>query len=98
MKKSLIAAAVVAMVASTGAFAQGARGGMDQLSFEQLLNIADKDKNKSITKQEFLDAMGKAYDMKMEKAKAAKDTKMMQGEGLTPDGLRSLLRDVNHGA
>ncbi len=98
MKKAMITAAILAIAATSPAFAQGTRGGMDQLSFEQLLNIADKDKNKSVTKQEFLEAMGKAYDMKMEAYKAAKDTKMMQGDGMTPDGLRSLLRDVNHGA
>ena len=51
-----------------------------------------------ITKQEFLDAMSKAYDMKMEKYKAAKDSKMMKGDAMTRDGLKGLINDINHGA
>jgi hypothetical protein len=95
--KTIIAATILAL-ASTTVLAQQPRGGMDQLSFEQLLNIADKDKNKAVTKQEFLDAMGKVYDMKMEKFKGAKDTKMMQGDGLTREGVKSLIEDIYRGA
>jgi len=52
-----------------------------------------------ITKQEFLDAMGKAYDMKMAKMKAAKDAdKMMKGNAMTMDGFKSLINDVHSGA
>jgi hypothetical protein len=52
-----------------------------------------------ITKQEFLDAMGKAYDMKMAKMKAGKDAdKMMKGNAMTMDGFKSLINDIHTGA
>jgi hypothetical protein len=61
--------------------------------------MADKNKDSMITKQEFLDAMGKAYDMKMAKMKAANDAdKMMKGSAMTMDGFKSLINDLHSGA
>ena len=37
--------------------------------------------------------------MKMEKMKAMKDSsKMMKGDAMTKDGLKSLVNDIHHGA
>jgi hypothetical protein len=36
--------------------------------------------------------------MKMEKAKAAKDAKIMKGDAMTREGMRSLFNEVNSGA
>jgi len=98
MKKSLFAvsAFTLAMLAATCSLP--ARADMGDLTFNTIFEMADKDKNTMITKQEFLDAMSKAYDMKMEKYKAAKDTKMMKGDAMTVEGFRSLINDLHHGA
>ncbi len=61
--------------------------------------MADKNKDTMVTKAEFLDAMGRAYDMKMASYKKAGDTgKMMKGDALTKDGLKQLVADVYKGS
>jgi hypothetical protein len=76
-----------------------ARADMGDITFNKIFEMADKDRNAMITKQEFLDAMGKAYDMEMAKMKAGKDAdKMMKGNAMTMDGLKSLIRDIHYGA
>lgn len=98
MKKSMIAFAIVFLTASPAVMAQAVGEGSNQLSFERFMAMADKDRNRMVTRQEFLDAMGMAYDMKMERYKAANDPKMMQGIGMTRDGVKSLLDDIYRGA
>jgi len=98
MKKSLFAvsAFTLAMLAATSSLP--ARADMGDLTFNTIFEMADKNKDTMVTKQEFLDAMSKAYDMKMEKFKASKDTKMMKGNAMTIEGLKSLINDVHYGA
>jgi EF hand domain-containing protein len=98
MNKRMFAAsaAALAMLAATASLP--ARAQTDDLTFTKIFEMADKNKDTMITKQEFLDAMSKAYDMKMEKYKAAKDSKMMKGDAMTKDGLKGLINDVHHGA
>jgi hypothetical protein len=69
-----------------------------EMSFDAFFKMADKNKDNMMTRQEFVDAMGKVYDMKMEKAKAAKDAKMMKGDAMTREGMKSLFNEVNSGA
>jgi hypothetical protein len=97
MKKFFaVSAATLAMLAATCSLP--ARADMGDLTFNTIFEMADKNKDTMVTKQEFLDAMSKAYDMKMEKFKAAKDTKMMKGNAMTIEGFRSLINDVHYGA
>jgi hypothetical protein len=91
---SLVAFSLMAASASLPA-----RADMGDITFNEIFAMADKNKDSMITKQEFLDAMSKAYDMKMEKMKASKDGKMMmKGDAMTKDGFKSLINDIHHGA
>jgi hypothetical protein len=68
-------------------------------SFNAIFAMADMNKDGMVTKQEFLDAMGKQYDMKMAKMKAGKDAdKMVKGTAMTMEGMRSLINDIHSGA
>lgn len=82
----------------TAAATLPARADMGDITFNAIFAMADKNKDSMVTKQEFLDAMSKAYDMKMEKMKAASDGKMMKGDAMTREGFKSLVNDIHHGA
>lgn len=97
MKKSVLAATMVTLGLAASAYSLPARADShDILNFELVLKMADRNKDGMVTRAEFLDAMGKAYDMKMDKMK--KDGKMVKGDAMTRDGFRSLLNDIHHGA
>lgn len=98
MNKSLFAASAVALAMLAATASLPVRADDADLTFAKIWEMADKNKDSMVTKQEFMDAMSKAYDMKMEKYKAAKDSKMMKGNGMTQDGLKSLVIDIYHGA
>jgi hypothetical protein len=98
MKKSVLAATMVTLGLAAGAVSLPARADSHVLNFETVFKMADKNADKMVNKQEFLDAMGKAYDMKMEKMKAMKDDKMMKGDAMTREGFKSLINDIHHGA
>lgn len=98
MKRTFLTATAVALGMMAATASLPARADSGDIDFKKIWEMADKDKSGMVTKQEFLDAMGKAYDMKMEKMKAAKDTKMMKGDGMTQDGLKSLISDIYKGA
>lgn len=98
MKKSMLAAMIMTSMAvggfSSPAFAQEA-----VMSFDEIFRMSDKNKDSMVTKAEFLDAMGRAYDMKMAKMKASPNAdKMLKGDAMTKEGLRSLINDIHHGA
>ena len=100
MKKSILAAMIMTSMAvggfSSPAFAQRGDGSM---TFDEIFRMSDKNKDSMITKAEFLDAMGRAYDMKMAKMKASPNAdKMLKGDAMTKEGLRSLINDIHHGA
>ena len=99
MKKMQLALSIAAFGLMAATASLPARADMGDITFNMIFEMADKDRNAMVTKQEFLDAMGKAYDMKMAKMKAGKDAdKMMKGNAMTMDGLKSLIRDVHYGA
>lgn len=98
MKKVRLAVSALA-VSLMAVTALPARADSGDITFKMIFEMADKDRNAMVTKQEFLDAMGKAYDMKMEKMKAAKDSqKMMKDDAMTKEGFKSLINDFHHGA
>jgi hypothetical protein len=99
MKKMQLALSIAAFGLMAATASLPARADMGDITFNMIFEMADKDKNAMITKQEFLDAMGKAYDMKMAKMKAGKDAdKMMKGNAMTKDGLRGLINDLHYGS
>jgi hypothetical protein len=99
MKKMQMALSIAAFGLMAATASLPARADMGDLTFNTIFAMADKNKDAMITKQEFLDAMGKAYDMKMAKMKAGRDAdQMMKGNAMTMDGLKSLINDLHSGA
>lgn len=98
MKKTVLAATMVALGLAAGAVSMPVRADSHdtQMNFEMIFKLSDKNKDSMVTRAEFLDAMGKAYDMKMDKMK--KDGKMVKGDAMTRDGFKSLINDIHHGA
>lgn len=92
MTKSAIAAALLA----AGLGLSSAPASADPGAFEWLMKQADLDRDGLVTKQEFLDAMGRAYDKSMAKMKG--DSKMAKGGMMTTDGIKALLDDIYRGA
>lgn len=98
MKKTVLAATMLALGMAAGTLSMPARADSGDLTFNAIFKMADKNADGMVTRAEFLDAMGKAYDMKMEKMKATKDDKMMKGDAMTRDGFKSLINDIHYGA
>ena len=99
MKRTYLTAPVFALCLAAGSIATPALAdNHDILNFEMIFKMADKNKDQMVTKQEFMDAMGKAYDMKMKKMKAMNDTMMMKGDAMTRAGLKALFEDLYRGA
>lgn len=99
MKRRLLATSAVILGLMCSTVTSPARADQGDIDFNRIFAMADKNQDSMITKEEFLDAMGKAYDMKMAKMKDAKDAdKMVKGSAMTRDGLKSLLNDVHYGA
>lgn len=99
MKRSVLAVSIVSLGLVAGAASMPARADShDTMNFEMVMKMADKNKDGMVTRAEFLEAMGKAYDMKMSKMKAMKDDKMMKGSAMTRDGVKALLADIYRGA
>ena len=71
MKKSILAVMITSFVVAVAGFALPARADEGDITFNRIFAMADKNKDSMITKEEFLDAMGKAYDIKMAKMKAS---------------------------
>jgi hypothetical protein len=67
MKQSVIAASMMVMGLAAGMMSMPARADShDTLNFEVVMKMADKNQDGTVTKAEFLEAMGKAYDMTAE--------------------------------
>ena len=99
MKKSIVAASALALTLLGGVVSMPARADSGDIYFEMIFTMADKNKDTMVTKAEFLDAMGRAYDMKMASYKKAGDAgKMMKGDALTKEGLKQLVADVYKGS
>jgi hypothetical protein len=90
-KRHLFATLLVAGL-GFAAFPASAEG-PDDISFNGMWDICDTNKDGTVTRAEFITAMGKAYDTHMKKMKTKPDAaKMMKGNALTADGLRELFR------
>lgn len=99
MSRKLLVGSMMALALSTGFVATPAMADSADISFEKIWTMADMSKDGMVNKKEFMDAMSKAFDMKMEKMKTMKDSaKMMKGDAMTKEGFRSLLNDLHHGA
>ncbi|HXF46656.1 MAG TPA: EF-hand domain-containing protein [Burkholderiaceae bacterium] len=97
LRRSLTAAAMVLALGAAlpaPAFAQGDIS----ISFPELMKMADKNKDGMVSRQEFVAAMGAAYDMHMKRMKSAKDAAaMVKGDMLSAAAVRMLLRDLYPG-
>ncbi len=98
MNKYLLAASALTLGLMATTVSLPARADSGDLTFNAIFAMADKNKDSMVTKQEFLDAMSKAYDMKMAKMKSSKDSTMMKGDAMTKDGFKSLINDLHSGA
>lgn len=96
MKKSFVAASAIALALGAATIATPAFARNDDLTFPIIFQMADKNADGMVTKEEFLAAMARAYDMKMDAMKG--DTRMVKGNAMTRDGLRDLLNSVYSGA
>jgi len=92
MKSSALAAALLAL----GLGLSSAPASADPGAFEWLMKQVDQNGDTMVTKKEFLDAMGKAYDRSMAKMKS--DSKMIKGDMMTMDGIKALLAEIYKGA
>lgn len=91
MKLTLSAAALAMSMAFAPLAASAQQAG--QLDY----NCCDANKDGMISKQEFLDEMGKRYDKAMEMAKkmpAADQAKMMKGTQLTIEGFNMMMKEL----
>jgi len=96
MKKLILAAAAMALTVglATGASAQSLNTDYTKVEF------VDTNKDGMVSKEEFLTAMGKSYDMKMaemKKMSAADQAKMMKGDQMTRDGYLAMWRALTGG-
>ena len=95
MNKLILSAASIAMAfgLATAATTATAAGGRNAETM-----AADANGDGMVSKEEFLAAMGKMYDAKMDKMKKmspAAQAKMMKGDQMTMDGYRALVREFN---
>ena len=91
IRKTLIAAAFVAVGAlTTPVMAQ------EFVDWPTLNKVTDKDGDKMVSKQEFLDAMAMAYDKAMTSMKMKPH--MVKDEKLTMDAFKQLIKALYSGA
>lgn len=95
MKLRLLAASALTLATLMSAAPAHAQGPME-FKWDEFMKMADMNKDGMVTKKEFLDAMGKAWDKGMDKMKA--DAKMVKGHMMTMDGVKALLSDLYKGA
>jgi hypothetical protein len=96
MKRTHFAATALVLAMGTATIAIPAHADAGDMTFEMIFKMADRNNDRMVTKQEFLEAMGKAYDMKMKAAKS--DPKMAKDDAMTRDGLKGLIADIYRGA
>ncbi len=65
------------------------------VNYAMVWKMADKNNDGMVTKAEFMEAMGKAFDMHMKKVKGMKEAaEMMKGDALTQKGFRMFMGDI----
>jgi hypothetical protein len=96
LRRALTATAVLlALGATQPASAQPRSQGDVVVSYHQMWEMADKNKDGMLSKQEFMDAMSAMYDMQMKKMKG--DAMMVKGEMLSADAIRKLFKELYPG-
>jgi hypothetical protein len=96
LRRALTATAVLlALGATLPASAQPRSQGDVVVSYHQMWEMADKNKDGMLSKQEFMDAMSAMYDMQMKKMKG--DAMMVKGEMLSADAIRKLFKELYPG-
>lgn len=99
MSKKILATTMTAFALCMGAVSAPARADQGDLDFNKIFAMADADRNGMVNKKEFMEAMSKAFDMKMAKMKTMKDSSMMmKGDAMTKDGFKSFLNDIHSGS
>ena len=99
MRKSIVAASALALTILGGVVSMPARADQGDIYFNMIFEMADKNKDTMVSRAEFLDAMGRAYDLKMAAYKKAGDSgKMIKGDAMTREGLKQLIADTYKGA
>jgi hypothetical protein len=89
--RSIQAATVaLALLACSGVQAQTANP--TEAGLPQFMAMADKNKDKMLSKEEFMGAMGQMYDAAVKKAKDS--GKGMKGELMLPETVRQMLEDL----
>jgi hypothetical protein len=91
IRKTLAAAAVV----MTGALATPAMA-WEFVDWPMLEKMTDSNKDKMVSKKEFLDVMGMAYDKAMKEM--AKKPNMVKDNNLTMEAYKELIRQLYSGA
>jgi len=96
MKKLILAAAALALTVgfATTASAQSLNTDYTKVEF------VDTNKDGMVSKEEFLMAMGKTYDAKMDamkKMSAADQAKMIKADQMTRDGYLAMVRQLQGG-
>jgi hypothetical protein len=97
MKKSIFAASALALGLAASALSLPARADSGDIFLNKIFAMADQNKDSMVSKEEFLKAMGDAYDLKMAQYKKDGASKMMKGDLMTKDGLKDLLGDIYRG-
>jgi hypothetical protein len=99
MNKLILSAASVAMAFGLATAAPTASAAAGDRNAETM-SAADANKDGMVSKEEFLAAMSKLYDDKMDAMKkmpAAEQAKMMKGDQMTMKGYRAMLREYGGG-
>lgn len=86
---------LLALGATLPASAQPRSQGDVVVSYHQMMEMADKNKDGMVSKKEFMDAMNALYDMQMKKMKG--DAAMVKGEMLTADAIRKMFKELYPG-
>lgn len=96
MNLRMLAASALTLGALMSTAPAYAQAGDKSFPFNEFFKMVDVNKDSMVSRQEFLEAMGKMYDKGMAKMKA--DPKMVKGDLMTMDGVRALLQDIYKGA
>jgi hypothetical protein len=98
-QRSVLSALLVTMALGLAAAAPVARADAGDISLDMLLMMGDRNKDRMLSKQEFIEVMGKAFDMQMAKVKKMPDAaKYTKDNALTRDALQLLFGDAHKGA
>ena len=65
------------------------------VSYHLMWEMADKNKDGMVSKQEFMNAMSAMFDMQMKKMKG--DAMMVKGDKLSADAIRKMFRELYPG-